>query len=164
LKYKDIVFRNAVEQDVLTAVEIIRARCIWMKENGINQWNDEYLKYYNEKYFSQKAVNGELYIAEYREKPIGIFVLLEKDKRWDDDVPAYYLHNFAVLPQAKGAGEMIIQYCEKRCRADKKERLRLDCGINNKILNNYYESKGFLSAGICDESPYYIGIKREKNI
>lgn len=165
MEYGEVSFRKGVKTDVEAVVELLKERCRWMDRKGIQQWNNEgYLSFYNHNYFSSKADNGELYVAEIGEKIVGMFVLLENDKRWDDDISAYYLHNFTTDPEIRGLGEIILKYCEKKAVQDGKERFRLDCGVKSKELNDYYESRGFVFVGVCDESPYYKGNKREKKL
>lgn len=161
---KDFIFRLADEKDILAIMKVIEKRCLWMKENSINQWDEDYLKLYNFDYFKSKVEKKELFLVENLEKIVGTFVLLEEDERWENDVPAYYIHNFATDTQISGIGAKIIEYCEKLCKKNSKKTLRLDCNIYNEKLNNYYEKKDFKVVGICDESPEYIGYKREKYI
>ena len=44
-----------------------------------------------------------------------------------------------------------------------KEYLRLDCAVDNPVLNEYYESMGYETAGHCQDGPYY-GVRREKRL
>lgn len=41
--------------------------------------------------------------------------------------------------------------------------MRLDCAVDNKFLNEYYDSMGYKIVGRCKEG-VYIGNKREKEI
>ena len=164
MKKESFIFRKAEVYDILSVIKLIENRCLWMKENKINQWDEEYLKFYNFNYFKERVEKRELFLVENFQKIVGTFVLLEEDERWDNDVPAYYIHNFATDTEIKGIGSEIIEYCENLCRENSKKTLRLDCNINNNKLNDYYEKKGFKTVGICDASPEYIGYNREKII
>ena len=113
MEYGEISFRKGVKTDVEAVVELLKERCRWMDRKGIQQWNNEgYLNFYNHNYFSDKANNGELYVAQMEGKIVGMFVLLEEDERWNDNVQSYYLHNFTTDPEIKGLGEVILKYCE----------------------------------------------------
>lgn len=164
MEKESFIFRRAEIDDILSVIKLIENRCLWMKENGINQWDEEYLKFYNFNYFKERVEKRELFLVENFQKIVGTFVLLEEDERWENDMPAYYIHNFATDTKIRGIGSEIIEYCEDLCRENSKKTLRLDCNINNNKLNDYYEKKGFKTVGICDESPEYVGYKREKII
>ena len=60
----------------------------------------------------------------------------------------------------KGAGREIIKAVEALAVNDHKERVRLDCSIDNPFLNQYYESMGYEMAGTCkDGGMKAIGVK-----
>ena len=51
----------------------------------------------------------------------------------------------------EGAGREIIKAVEALAVNDHKERVRLDCSIDNPFLNQYYESMGYEMAGTCKD-------------
>ena len=61
----------------------------------------------------------------------------------------------------KGAGREIIKAVEALAVNDHKERVRLDCSIDNPFLNQYYESMWYEMAGTCKDGGYE-GNRREK--
>ena len=121
MKKESFIFRKAEVYDILSVIKLIENRCLWMKENKINQWDEEYLKFYNFNYFKERVEKRELFLVENFQKIVGTFVLLEEDERWENDVPAYYIHNFATDTEIRGIGSEIIEYCENLCRENSKK-------------------------------------------
>ena len=89
MEKENFIFRRAEVDDILSVMKVIENRCLWMKENDINQWDEEYLKLYDFNYFKSKVENRELFLVENFQKIVGSFVLLEEDERLENDVPAY---------------------------------------------------------------------------
>ena len=52
MEKENFIFRRAKVDDILSVMKVIENRCLWMKENGINQWDEEYLKLYDFNYFA----------------------------------------------------------------------------------------------------------------
>lgn len=157
-------FEKATLQDVNEVFELVKQRVVWMDEVGIHQWNEtDYLNAYPLEYYLQQAKLNQLYVLKDNEHIVGAIVCLQEDTRWQDQQPAYYLHNFVSMIGVKGVGSIILKEVEKLAKSNHKIRLRLDCAIDNQKLNDYYESHGFYYAGECQDGPY-IGNKREKVI
>jgi ribosomal protein S18 acetylase RimI-like enzyme len=62
---------------------------------------------------------------------------------------AAYIHSFTISRAlaGQGIGECVLGLIESHCRQNKKELLRLDCGVNIKGLRKYYEQYGFKPVG-----------------
>ena len=54
-------------------------------------------------------------------------------------------------PSAVPFRREIIKAVEALAVNDHKERVRLDCSIDNPFLNQYYESMGYEMAGTCKD-------------
>jgi ribosomal protein S18 acetylase RimI-like enzyme len=71
---------------------------------------------------------------------------------WDDkDVePSLYLHRIVTNPAFRGRGyvKKIIAWACEFGRAHGKKYLRLDTGMDNRRLNEYYQECGFVYCGI----------------
>ena len=108
---------------------------------------------------------GELYVLSKEDVVIGAVVLLQGDECWPQmaDSPAYYVHNLVTELSVKGAGKIILSEVEKMAISKGIQFLRLDCAVDNKFLNEYYESMGYKMVGCCKEGAY-IGNKREKEL
>ncbi len=161
MEYK---FTPGTPNDAKEVVGLIARRIAWMDEKGIEQWNvTDYLEAYPKSYYEEQAEKGRLYVLKAEDVIIGAVVLLEEDERWDDceAVPAYYVHNLVTAVSEKGAGGRLLDFAESLAIERGKAALRLDCAEDNPRLNAYYESRGFMPRGRCQDGPY-IGIKREK--
>ena len=144
--------------------ELIRRRIVWMEENGIRQWNvTDYWGVYPEDYYARQQEQGRLYILENEGRLLAAGVVFEEDPRWENsgDVPAWYLHHFAAFPEVRGAGVLFLRELERQARELGKQRLRLDCAVDNPRLNRYYEELGYAVCGSCVDG-VYEGITREK--
>lgn len=144
--------------------DLIVRRIRWMDEVGIKQWNVEgYTDIFPREYYKEMAENRLLYVLKEKEKVIGGAVILEDDTRWEDKPPAYYIHNLVGDKNVPGAGNAILKFAEEMAEKAGKKFVRLDCSIDNEVLNRYYEEKGYLLAGTCKEGEYK-GYCRQKYI
>ena len=137
-----------------------------MDKSGIQQWNmTNYLEVYPISYYADLQRLGELYVLSKEDVVIGAVVLLQSDECWPQmaDSPAYYVHNLVTELSVKGAGKIILSEVEKMAISKGIQFLRLDCAVDNKFLNEYYESMGYKMVGCCKEGAY-IGNKREKEL
>ncbi len=160
------IFREGTLADVDKALELIRQRVDWLAQRGLRQWNDgSYLQVYNREYFSERARSGELWVfAEApgeRESLLAVCVLTEKDPRWDDDRSACYVHNLATAPGNPGLGRSFLADLASLAARWGKRSLRLDCGVDSLVLNEYYRSAGFLPRGDFETGDSYRGRRYE---
>ena len=164
----NFVFRKAAEEDIPEIFALYEKRIAWMEEKGLRQWNaTDYLTVYPRSYFQTQAAEGRLYGAEDREtgEILGAVVLLSQDDRWADRAgePAYYVHNLVTDAAAPGVGGWMLGEMEIFARKAGKTALRLDCAVDNAVLNDYYASHGYREAGCCADGAYR-GIRREKRV
>lgn len=153
-------FKEASLDDVEKIIGLIKMRVSWMRGRGIIQWNEtSYFESYPREYFEELAKNHELFIFLENDEIIAASALREKDERWEDDVPALYIHNF--VSREKGAGREMLRFMEKRSKDMGKKSLRLDCQKDNLKLNDFYINLGFILRGFVDEG-LYKGSKYEK--
>ena len=156
--------RPAQMQDMEAVYAIIDARIRWMDRVGIRQWNaTDYWGVYPQSHYTRLARQGELMVYLCGDTVVGVGALLREDPRWEDgrDVSAYYLHHFATTLERSGVGSRMLQALEDFTKVRGKERLRLDCAVDNEFLNHYYESRGYQMCGMCIDG-VYEGNLREK--
>lgn len=159
-------FRLAKNNEIDTIFSLYKKRVHWMDKVGIQQWNvTKYLEVYPISYYAERQRLGELYVLSKEGVIIGAVVLLQNDERWLKIVasPAYYVHNLVTEPSVKGVGKIILFEAEKMAISRGIQFMRLDCAVDNKFLNEYYDSMGYKMVGCCKEG-VYIGNKREKEI
>lgn len=127
----------------------------------------DYLEVYPAAYYRKLEENGNLFVLENRtdQRIVGAVVLLSEDERWREKKgeKAYYIHNLVTSVSAAGAGKQLLREVETMAVSEGKEYLRLDCAVDNPVLNEYYESMGYETAGHCQDGPYY-GVRREKRL
>ena len=90
-------------------------------------------------------------------------VLLEDDESWNDSIPSLYVHNLVSSRNSKGAGRRFFACLEDYAHKQRKTYIRLDSARDNKSLESYYTSLGFIEAGTCIDGPYE-GICRQKEV
>ena len=161
-------FGQATEQDVIQVFALYEERVRWMDEKGLKQWNaTDYLEVYPAAYYRKLTENGNLFVLENRtdQRIVEAVVLLSEDERWREKKgeKAYYIHNLVTSVSAAGAGKQLLREVETMAVSEGKEYLRLDCAVDNPVLNEYYESMGYETAGHCQDGPYY-GVRREKRL
>lgn len=113
----EMMIRKAVPQDLDALIALIVRRMAWMDEQGIEQWNTgDYLGIYPPAYFLLRITSGELFVA-WDGQLCGMAALLEQDERWQDGLPAYYVHHLAADPRCPGTGAACFASLKRRrCR------------------------------------------------
>lgn len=144
---------------------IIDDRIRWMDRVGIRQWNTtDYWGVYPRSYYQWRAERGELLVfVSEDDRVVAVGALLREDPRWEDgmETSAFYLHHFATDLAEPGVGSIMLKTLEDYTKNHGRERLRLDCAVDNDFLNRYYEEKGYRMCGTCVDG-LYEGNLREK--
>ena len=150
--------------DAASLFEIIKRRIKWMDENSIDQWNNhDYLSFFPLEYFYRKSDQGKLYINKKSGRVVSGAIADTEDARWNDGAKALYIHNFASDAAYPGAGKEVLLYLIEKAKDDGCSYIRLDCDEDNKRLNEYYDSEGFVSLDRFEDGAYR-GVKRQKAI
>ncbi len=162
----DYIFQPAKIEDVQDIFQLYVNRVQWMDKKGLRQWNATgYLSRYPMEYYRKQCESGTLYLLRSvaGNEIVGAVVLLHSDERWPDrgDVSAYYVHNLVTRPAFGGCGHRLLDEAEKMAIEHGKQFIRLDCALDNPVLNDYYGALGYAPAGQCEDGPY-IGNLRQK--
>lgn len=159
-------FHAALPDQVDAVFALYEKRVQWMNTNGIHQWNENaYLQAFPKAYYSSQQQAGRLYVWTEEDRVLGAAVLLKEDEGWigQADRPALYVHNLVTEPSARGIGVKLLSAAEALAQQQGRERMRLDCAVDNGFLNRYYEGLGYLPVGQCIDGPY-VGVLREKKL
>ena len=164
----DYTFEPAQISDLERVYELIDQRIRWMDKVGIRQWNvTDYWGVYPKEHYMACLDRGELYVMRRKRDglAVGVAVLYESDARWEDApaANAYYIHHFATDLSEKGVGVQMLNCMKMLGEQHGKDALRLDCSIDNPVLNGYYEKAGYMFAGYCVDGVYH-GTRREKRL
>ncbi len=168
-KHKGYVFRKIKKEEIPAMFDIILSRMKWMDEVGIDQWNNTfYDEVYPLSYYEEHRKSGEVFVLEEiaSGEIVAAAVLKKEDERWEH-IPdyghksAFYLHNFCARIDKKGTGAVFLDFAEEYARICGKDVFRLDSADDNKILEAYYEKRGYEPRGLCTDG-LYKGILREK--
>ena len=157
-------FQRGIRADLPRVYELIDQRIHWMDEKGIRQWNvTDYWGCYPPAHYERAVDMGCLYVLRQAGGVIvAVAVLWEEDERWHgDSATAYYVHHLTTALGERGAGEIMLAECYALARRQGKEFLRLDCAVDNPVLNAYYQRQGFEPAGQCVDG-LYKGVLRQK--
>lgn len=160
------LFRQATAPEVRDVFDLIMGRVAWMDTVGIRQWNaTKYDERYPLAYYEQRRQMEELFVLEDREtgRICAVGALFHEDARWPDKVNARYLHHLASAVDARGTGTIFLEKAEEYCRAQGIAWLRLDSAVGNRVLEEYYTSRGYKDAGFCVDG-LYEGVLREKKL
>lgn len=97
----------------------------------------------------------QVYVAEMDGTPAGMFSLDMDDKqRWGPQEPiAVYVHGLSVRAgfNGRGLGSFMLDCCAGKARGLNRSYVRLDCPAHNAKLCAWYESLGFIRAGLWPE-------------
>ncbi|MFR4778636.1 MAG: GNAT family N-acetyltransferase, partial [Finegoldia magna] len=98
-----MIIKHANKTDLIDIMVIIENAKIYMKENKINQWSENYP---NEDVFLADLKENRLYVAEIKGKVVGMAVLVldgdadykNIDGKWLSDGKYGVIHRIAVNP------------------------------------------------------------------
>jgi len=161
---KRYTFRLATQEEIPAVFALIMRRVAWMDQVGIRQWNTtKYDERYPLDYYEQRRLLEELFVLEDGGRILCVGALFHEDERWPEPESAYYPHHLASDVDAKGAGSIFLQKAEEYTASRGKRYLRLDSAVGNKVLENYYSSRGYVEAGCCRDG-LYEGVLRQKKL
>lgn len=151
-----MVFRKANHNDIDRIYEIIRQAQEYFRQNGIDQWQNNYP---NPDIIKKDIENGECYVIEDDNLIIATVVLsfngektYEKiyDGSWISDREYAVIHRIAVDSRFKGKGiaSFIIRNLENLCRQKGIYNLRVDTHQDNKSMIKMLSNNNFIYCGI----------------
>lgn len=110
---------------------------------------------FSDRWVKNNVCQKDVYIVELDSTSVGTFSLdLADERHWGPQEPvAGYVHGLCVRKgyNGRGLGSVMLDWCAERVTALNRSLVRLDCAAHNAKLCEYYESLGFIRAGLYSE-------------
>ena len=140
---------NQVEE----AISVMREVAKWGREQGFRVWLDEWLT--PEELLTDEAKPENFCIGEIDGKIACAFILQRSDSDyWKDssDVHAVYLHKLCVRREYahRNMTKTVIEAIKEECRKNGIKYIRLDTGLDEKVVRKIYLNAGFKIVDIID--------------
>ena len=148
----ELLIRKANADEYNIALKLLREAALWLNERHIDYWQGWLNPDNNLKSWIKSGFNhDEFYFVENNGEIIAMYRLQYDDeffwgKRNDR---AVYIHSLTTKRKLYGQrlGYQILKIIEGNAKKDNRRFLRLDCGIDNKGLCQYYLNFGFKNKG-----------------
>jgi len=150
-----MAFRKALSTDISNIIRIIRQAQEFFRENGIDQWQNNYP---NEETVANDINNNNGYVLVNGNDIIGtVAVLFDEEKtygyiegKWLSDGKYATIHRIAVAGEYKGKGYAsdILSCIERMCREKNISSMRVDTHEKNKAMQKLLDKNGFIYCGI----------------
>lgn len=149
-------FRKANALDIEGIMKIIKQAQDYFKENGVNQWQNNYP---NIETIKQDIKNGYGYVLEDNEEIIGtVAVSFDGEKTYDVIYDGEWLsnseyaviHRMAVTNSHKGKGfsSVIMKYIEEICLDRNVHSIKIDTHNENISMQRVIKKNNFKYCGI----------------
>lgn len=140
---------NQVEE----AISVMKEVAKWGREQGFRVWLDEWLT--PEELLTDEAKPENFCIGEIDGKIACAFILQRSDSDyWKDssDVQAVYLHKLCVRREYahRNMTKIVIEAIKEECRKHGIKYIRLDTGLDEKVVRKIYLNAGFKIVDIID--------------
>lgn len=159
------------KEDLKDILNIINQAKKYMKENGINQWNEDYPKIES---LENDILCGNSYVVEENNKIIGTFVLIFGEEKtyqkiegsWKTNFSYGTLHRVAVdnFYKGKGVANFILNFAENEAIKNNIFSLRIDTHKDNLPMRKFIEKSHFDFCGIIYVEDGSQRIAFEKNL
>lgn len=149
-------FRKSKKADVKSIMKIINQAQEYLKNQGIDQWQNNYP---NEDVINTDISNGESYVLEKDGNIVATSVIsFNKEKtydvihdgKWLTDGECAVIHRIAVDNTCKGLGvsHKIIEYAEEMCKEKDINSIKVDTHRENLSMQNMLKKNGFKYCGV----------------
>lgn len=149
--------------EVEAILELTRACGQHMRDNGIDQWDENYPDLPR---LSNDIATGTLFAYRENEQVLGIVVLNETqdpeygDIKWgtSENDRNLVVHRLAVSPdhQGKGIARKLMDFAENWAREQGYASIRLDTFSQNPRNQKFYTNRGYTDLG-----PVFLSYKKE---
>lgn len=148
------IIRRAGESDVPALTQIRNDAHAMKVAHGDYVWGKEG-DGFSEKWVRNNVSQRDVYVVELDGTSVGTFLLdLDDEKHWGPQEPiAGYVHGLCVRNgfNGRGLGSFMLDWCAIKVSGLNRRFVRLDCPVHNAKLCAYYESLGFIRAGLYPE-------------
>lgn len=149
-------FRKAAETDLSGIMKIIRQAQAYMKQSGIDQWQNGYP---NEETIRNDIKNGCSYVLSEGSRILGTVAAIfgiEKtyiniyEGQWLSNGSYLTIHRIAVASGHKGRGlaGVMLKHIEDMCLDKNVHSIKVDTHEDNKSMQNFLRKNGFQYCGI----------------
>lgn len=144
---------NIVYNQVEKAISVMREVAKWGREKGFRVWLDEWLM--PEELVTDEAKPENFCIGEIDGEIACAFILQRSDSvYWKDssDVQAVYLHKLCVKREYahRNMTKWVVEAIKDECRKKGIKYIRLDTGLDEKVVRKIYLNVGFKIVDIID--------------
>lgn len=165
---KSFAFRKATEKDLKTATALIEQAKVFLRENGVDQWQTGYP---NEEAIAGDLQRGEGYVMELDGQVRGYACISfagepcynELAGKWLSDLPYGVVHRMAIddICKGKGAAPAFFRFAEGLCRERDIRSIRVDTDADNRMMQRVLEKQGFTYCGtVCFDNSEKIAFEK----
>ncbi|SDX31289.1 GNAT family N-acetyltransferase [Tepidimicrobium xylanilyticum] len=149
-------FRKAIESDIDNIMNIIKQAQDYFKEQGIDQWQNNYP---NPEVVREDIDRGYGYVLLKKGEIVGTVAVsfdgektYEKiyDGQWISNFDYAVIHRLAIDSNYKGQGlaSIIVKNIEKMCLRENIKSIRIDTHEDNESMQRLIQKNGFKYCGI----------------
>lgn len=144
---------NIVHNQVEEAIAVMKEVARWGREKGFRVWLDEWLT--PEELLTDEVKPENFCIGEIDGKIACAFILQRRDSAyWNDSsvVQAVYLHKLCVKREYahRNMTKLVVEAIKDGCRKNGIKYIRLDTGLDEKVVRKIYLNAGFKIVDIID--------------
>lgn len=144
----EIIYNQSEE-----AISVMREVARWGREQGFRVWLDEWLTL--EELVTDEAKPENFCVGEIDGKIVCAFILQRSDSGyWKDSsvVQAVYLHKLCVKREFahRNMTKLVVEAIKDECRKKGIKYIRLDTGLDEKVVRKIYLNAGFKIVDIID--------------
>ena len=135
------------------AISVMREVAAWGREQGYRVWPDEWLT--PEELITPNAQPENFCVGTLGGETACAFILQWSDADYWPNAPkfeAVYLHKFCVRRAFAGMGmtKLVVDAIKEECRRRGVRYIRLDTGLDEKVVRKIYLKAGFKIVDIID--------------
>lgn len=140
---------NKLEEAIAVMKEVAK----WGREQGYRVWPDEWLT--PDELITEDAKPENFCIGKIDGKTACAFILQNSDSEyWKDssNAEAVYLHKLCVKREYahRNMAKLVVEAIKEECRKNDIKYIRLDTGLDEKVVRKIYLNAGFKIVDIID--------------